>query len=1064
MESEQKIPPDSQKRRDEAVASFFQTLDPDVAAELKAFFATPKPIDRLAEPLRTAPSGPEKVLSFGDYEVLEKLGRGGMGVVYKARDTRLNRIVALKMILSGEHAGEADLRRFRTEAEAIARLQHPNIVQVHEVGEHDAKPFFALEFCAGGSLNRKLDGTPWQPKEAARLVETLARAMQAAHDKKVIHRDLKPANVLLTESGELKISDFGLAKKIDETGQTASGVIVGTPSYMAPEQAGGQSKDIGPAADIYALGAILYELLTGRPPFKAATPLDTVLQVISDEPVPPRRLQSKTPADLETICLKCLQKDPCKRYARASELAADLRRFQAGEAIQARPVARLERAGKWVRRNPLLAAALTAVVVSLLLGTTVAWWWAVQANQALAQEEQARKERALAQVDAVLSADPKAVPALLASLEATRADVLPRLRQLWAAPEEAHAQLQRGRVGLALLPVAPEMVRDWLLIWMLQVEDPREMVLLRDGLKPHGAGLRKKLWAQADDIEAPLDQRFRALVALAAFDEQGAGWSRHAGLAAEQLLGANPLHLGTWVQALRPVRGPLLPSLTKYYHEATLLERREFAARVLADYAAEQPELLADLLLDADEKQFAVIYPKFKDRGAEGLTLLIAEIDKKLPSELPSSHDDREKLAKRQANAAVALLRMNQPVKVWPLLKHSPDLRVRSYLIHRFSPLGAGAQAIVKRLEEETDITIRRALLLSLGEYGEKDFSQADREALLPKLREMYQKDSDPGLHASAEWLLRTWKEEAWLKERNEKWARDKDWREKKVAGIKELVTKDKEKGPPQWYVNGQGQTLVVIPAWEPFLMGSPPTEAGRVGDETQHKRRIGRTFSIGAKPVTVAEYRKFWASYGIGDIDGQARTPDSPVIRTSWYQAAVYCNWLSKEEGIAEDQWCYEIKGNVMKLKEKYLSLTGYRLPTEAEMEYATRAGALTSRYYGETDELLAKHAWYNKNSQERTWPVGNLKPNDLGLFDMQGNVFTWCQDSYKPYPAGKGEEAAEDQEDGLVVNSTVSRVLRGGSVIRVGALVRSARRLSEPPTNRSYTVGFRLARTFTP
>jgi Protein kinase domain len=323
---------------------------------------------------------------LGGYTILAELGRGGMGVVYKAKHLQLGRVVALKMILSGAHARPTDLARFQTEAEAIARLQHPNIVQVHEVGEHEGKPFFSLEFCAGGSLDQKLKGTPLPPVDAARLLETLARAMQAAHEKNVIHRDLKPANVLLAENGTPKITDFGLAKKLDDAGQTVSGAIMGTPSYMAPEQAGGKTRELGPACDVYALGAILYELLTGRPPFKAATAMETVKQVVSDEPVPPSQLQPKTPRDVETICLKCLHKEPGKRYATAANLAEDLRRFQVGEPIKARPVGGMERTVKWVRRNPALAA----VGLVLFVATTVSAYFAADASQ---QTTQARIDK-----------------------------------------------------------------------------------------------------------------------------------------------------------------------------------------------------------------------------------------------------------------------------------------------------------------------------------------------------------------------------------------------------------------------------------------------------------------------------------------------------------------------------------------------------------------------------------------------------------------------------------------------------------------------------------------------
>jgi WD40 repeat protein len=333
------------------------------------------------------------------YEILGELGRGGMGVVYKARQTALKRLVALKMILAGSHAGQPELERFRREAEAVARLQHPHIVQIHEVGEAEGRPYFSLEYVAGGSLAHRLNGTPLPASQAARLVETLALAIHAAHQQGVVHRDLKPANVLLTADGQPKITDFGLAKLLEgDAGQTETGAVMGTPSYMAPEQAWGKSKvkTVGPVADVYALGAVLYELLTGRPPFRAETPLETLYQVVAEDPVPPSRFLPKVSRDLETICLKCLEKEPRKRYASALALADDLRRFLEGKPIQARPIGRVARLVKWAKRHPAATAFLAAVTGFGLL-SFVQWREAeAQRGEAVTQREQADIQRDLA--------------------------------------------------------------------------------------------------------------------------------------------------------------------------------------------------------------------------------------------------------------------------------------------------------------------------------------------------------------------------------------------------------------------------------------------------------------------------------------------------------------------------------------------------------------------------------------------------------------------------------------------------------------------------------------------
>jgi WD40 repeat protein/serine/threonine protein kinase len=352
--------------------------------------ALPDNAETPAAPARTFPA-------VAGYEILAEIGRGGMGVVYKARHIGLDRLVALKMIIAGPHAGQKDQHRFRQEAEAVARLRHPNLIQIYDIGASDGCSFLALEFVEGASLAQVLRGTPQPLQPAAKLIEILAEAMHYAHEQGIVHRDLKPANILLEgrTTGRAddegfsclvprptsplpspKITDFGLAKRLDADTAAQSGDIVGTPSYMAPEQARDTGAAVGPAADVYALGAILYELLTGRPPFRGPTPFDTVLQVLHEDPVQPSYFRSDLPRDLETICLKCLAKDPSRRYASAAALAEDLTRFRKGQAIKARPIGVHEHIWKWARRRPASAALATlAVLAAVLAYTTITWLW-----------------------------------------------------------------------------------------------------------------------------------------------------------------------------------------------------------------------------------------------------------------------------------------------------------------------------------------------------------------------------------------------------------------------------------------------------------------------------------------------------------------------------------------------------------------------------------------------------------------------------------------------------------------------------------------------------------------
>ncbi len=377
---------------------------PELADELASFFANRAEFVKLAGPVAPLAEGPTLGLDapptagatvryFGDYEILEEIARGGMGVVFKARQLSLNRVVAIKMILTGQLATDADVQRFRHEAEAAANLDHPHIVPIYEVGEYHGNHYFAMKLIDGGNLAGHLDELRRDRKVGVRLMAKTARAVHYAHQRGILHRDLKPANILLDQAGEPHVTDFGLAKRVTgDSGLTQSGAIVGTPSYMAPEQAAAR-KDLTTAVDVCSLGAILYELLTGRPPFRGATPLETLLQVLDREPPPPRSLDATIDRDLETIAFKCLAKNPAGRYASAEALAEDLERFLRGEPIQARPTRVWEAAVKWARRRPTAAAlaAVSVLAALALVGLAVGLWYNGRLQTALDDARTARE-------------------------------------------------------------------------------------------------------------------------------------------------------------------------------------------------------------------------------------------------------------------------------------------------------------------------------------------------------------------------------------------------------------------------------------------------------------------------------------------------------------------------------------------------------------------------------------------------------------------------------------------------------------------------------------------------
>lgn len=995
---------------------------------------------------RQAAAGPV-LAGFADYELIAEVARGGMGVVYRARQISLNRVVAVKMILAGQLASQSDVLRFRSEAEAAANLQHPNIVSIYEVGEYGGQHYFSMQFIDGRSLTELVRDGQLPARKAVEIVRTVADAVQYAHDQGILHRDLKPSNILIDRHGEPHLTDFGVAKRLSGESQiTATGAILGTPGYMPPEQAAGK-REVGPAADVYALGGILYESLTGRPPFKGERVVDVLMQVMNSEPVSPRVLNPSVPEDLATVCLKCLQKEPHRRYATASALSADLGRWLEGEPIEARPIGRLERTWRWCRRNPLVAGLLaTLVLIGVAAFVSVTSQWLV-AQSALRRMQQAQAERAMAQVDALMKAAPDSLSSLLDSLEPYQEQIAPRLRELLARQDLS--DVERLRASLALLPLDPSQAA-YLRERLLSV-GPDELLAVREALYPYRDQLREGLWAVLNDARRPPAERFAAGLVLAGYDPDIDGdpsrqWQASAAFLTEKLLeaiGSNPSSYEPLLAALRPARGILLEPLTAAFRDEQQPDSvRDFATNILVDYAADRPPVLAELLLDADPRQFQAIKPVLARSSSDATTILQSELARESGPDV--TERDKDHFARRQANAAIALLQLGVTEPLWPLLKHSEDPRLRSWLVERLAALGTDPALLAARLKNENDTTARRAIILALGSYDPADVPAELRNAILEHCTALYPSDPDGGMHSAIEWLARRWGESNRL--------------DAAAIAADSQTT-------PRWITAVEGHTLVVIDGRSTFKMGSPSREPQRSVAERPRPMTIGRSFAMATKEVTVEQYLNFCrATKAPIPLYTRMHSPvgDGPMIMVTWYRAAQYCRWLSQQAGIPEEQMCYppldEIKEGMTPYPD-YLERTGFRLPTEAEWEFAARAGTTSSRSFGNSEELLSHYAYYLLNGEDRAWPCGSLKPNDLGLFDMYGNVWEWCQDRWTSYWE---TSAKEDRPDPTPIRDSENRVIRGGSFESPAKFVRSAfHDRSEKPIAASDEYGFRVVRT---
>ncbi len=668
-------------------------------------------------------------------------------------------------------------------------------------------------------------------------------------------------------------------------------------------------------------------------------------------------------------------------------------------------------------------------------------------------EEQRENDFAGSLVERLTSAEIALVPGIVKEIEEHRRWADPLLVQTFEKSETG--SIAKLHAALALLPGDNSKIA-YLRKELLSVK-AAQFPVVRNALEPHRQAIAGSLWDVAVKLEPNSRETFQAACALATYAPDDERWPGISASVVDHLLTLEASELVLWRTALRPARKQLLKPLSAVYGKMSAREQaRTYAAETLADYAADAPETLYDLLANAEPFQVSTIYRKVAEHRDRCVALGQAELE--TPADEDASEEAKETLGRRQANVAVALLKLGAAEPVWKLLKHSPDPRARSYVIHWLGPLGADPRTIVQRFDEENDVTIRRALLLALGEFTEAQFPQSDRPPWIEKLLVLYENDADAGLHAAAEWLLRKWGQaEAVQTVVNKLRVNEQELRSRQPTDQR------------QWYVNSQGQTFVILDAGE-FRMGSLLSDPEREADETPHLRRVGRTLAIAAKEVTKEEYRRFLEAnpkVEQFDIEQYSRTGDSPQLIVDWYSSAWYCNWLSKNEGLPEDQWCYEPNkegefGEGMQPTADFLNRTGYRLPTESEWEFACRAKAVTSRYYGASMALLPKYAWAIENFPNYARPTGLLKPNDFGLFDALGNVLEWCQDAYGGYPVTDIDDAVNDDGDKKTVEEKYSRIARGSSYLGPATSIRSACRVRGRPGVSNYDMGFRPVRTY--
>ncbi len=961
------------------------------------------------------------------YETISCLGEGAFGIVLKSLDPNLDRLVAVKLQKAASLQSRSNVDRFLREARSAAQLRHPHIIPVFEYGE-----FADNQFIDGRTLDEWARDNQPDLRDMVEVLARIAEALDYAHSLGIVHRDIKPANIMVDrEHDQPHVADFGCARLDQtETTRTIEGSLMGTPAYMSPEVVAGHANTADGRADLWALGIILYEFLVGQRPFRGK--LSELFRLIQEtEPKRPRQINPEVPRDLETICLKSIEKDPDRRFATCGDFAADLRLWLDGMPITSRRTSVLERTWLWAKRKPAIAAMLGIIAAFLVFVAVGSTLFSINLQQK-------QNEIVRSQLEALENADPGSLPVIIDNLVQLDNEVIDRLdarlKDPNTSPEKmARFQLASYRIGkhnghpdpAALASLAQHLPDT------SPVEARTIIDLTRDDLGSQSAFLWQIAAADPDK-----QRRLRAFCALAAVDADNDEWNSHALPLLGYLLDESSERLVIWAALLQPVASRLQPELEKIFQQGREASVRERAAELISYLFADDVDYLANTAKDAEPQQL-----RWFAEPARRHTAAVAGL--RLPEDATGDHVAAANLVLLKTMAG------DRSSLAEAFAQNTPDGNLRSKVINDCGPAGIDLQHLRDIIHEQSDETILMAAILAVGEYDQRQLYQVEREELKDQLLDLFASHPSAGVHGACRWLLARW-----------------GFADDVQARIEELQRPLPKPGYG-WHEDENGICFAVFDPVQDFRPGpdadGAPVEIPRRFGIAMHETRTGDFLEWEERLVANLESisgedpnKERWESLAKSIRRNQksrevAADPDQPVTGITWHDVAQYCNGLSRAAKLPNDQDVYNISAGrhswTARPVQQALERTGYRMPTATEWEYASRAGSTTRYFFGSDDKLFPAYGWSVNNSSDQLMPVGRLKPNDVGLFDVQGNAMEWCHNVFDP--------AESDM-------SNFPREIRGQNCAEEAGYIRISYRTKNLRDWFNDRLGFRVARTY--